>query len=269
MEVANILKYGLYDSKHEYANKKITQKRVVNVFEFDYIISCNESATSFIDGKSFSLAPNTLIIRKPNQICNSKLHFKCYCLHLEIPKDSPLYSELLNTPNFYTFISDKTYQTLFESLFEHLIKQENFHSDYFVNAKILELIYHVKKDGVHNQNAKANSLKKENKAIQNAITFIKQNYQEEVTLKSLGKLTGYSPNHFQRIFTLIIGVSPQSYLESVRINQSKYLLTNKELSISDIAYSCGFSSQSYFCKVFKKHTLLTPYEFRQKSQFKY
>ena len=268
MFIGNILQYGLFNSKKNFKNIKISPVRTVQVFEFDYILSCDPHAISYINDKSCPLSPNMLIIRKPGQKSNSRFHFKCYCLHLEISKENPIYNELLSCPEYFTLINDKVYQALFETLFRHLIKQNEQGNDYFITAKLLELIYHIKKDEKRNKNIRLHFPKKENYFIQKAILHIKQNFSQNISLKTLGELTGYSPNHFQRIFTEIMGVSPQKYLENVRIEQAKYLLAQTEKSLTETAYACGFSSQAYFIKVFKQHTLLTPSEFQKKSDFR-
>ena len=74
----------------------------------------------------------------------------------------------------------------------------------------------------------------------------------------LYKLTDY----FRKIFQNVLGVSPQKYLESVRIAQAKYHLLSTTLSLAEIAYACGFSSQAHFSMAFKADTGTTPNAFR-------
>ena len=130
-------------------------------------------------------------------------------------------------------------------------------------------MHYIKKDAPRNITLTHRNLKQENHAIQEAVKYIKANFSQNISLEVLGAVTGYSPNHFRKLFTEIMGVSPQKYLERVRVNHAKYLLVKREMSLADIAYVCGFSSQPYFTKIFKAHTLLTPYEFQQKSAFRY
>ena len=269
MKIGKILQYGSFNSKKFYGNLKNSPERTVIYFEIDYILSCEKNATSYIDDKSCKLEPNILIIRKPGQKSKSSLHFKCYCLHLSVEPNSPFFDDLFSMPEYYTLINDKTYQSLFESLFSHLVKHIANENDYFTSAKLLELIYHLKKDSKQNQKMNRREFKKENRFIQKTISYIKKNYQKEITLKELGEIANYSPNHLQHIFTDIMGLSPQAYLEKIRIERAKFLLSQTDNPLADIAYECGFSSQSYFSKSFKKNTLLTPYEFRQKSAFNY
>ena len=269
MQTIKILQYGVFDSKQNYENLKVSPLRQVQCFEFDFILSCSDSAISYIDAKSCKLSPNMLIIRKPKQKSNSKLHFKCYCLHLEIPQEHFLYQDLSSVPDFFTLINENSYYALFESLMQHLIKQPSITTDYFVLSKIFDLVYRIKKDTPQNEIVHYRNIKNENLSIQKATSYMKANFSSSISLEDLGNLTGYSPNHFHRIFSTIVGISPQKYLESIRINRAKYLLIKNETSITDIAYECGFSSHPHFSKVFKQHTLLTPYEFQRKNRFRY
>lgn len=269
MLIGNNFVCGVFDSKKSHKNKKLSALHTVETFQFDYITSCDSCAVSYINEKSCKLTPNMLIIRKPGQKSQSKLHYKCYCLHLEIAPDTLLFDELYNTPEYFTLINESIYRHLFEELLQHVTKNGKNPSDFFINAKILELAYHIKKDKKYNTEIKRYSLKKENASVRKAITYIKENYQKNITLSELGDITGYSPNHFQRLFIQTIGISPSKYLEKVRINQAKYLLIENEKSLSEIAYECGFSSQSYFSKVFKRHTLLSPYDFQSTQIFRF
>ena len=269
MDKIKIIKYGLYDSKESLPSVENSPVRRVQHFEFDFILSCSKHAVSHVSERSCKLTPNMLVIRKPEQTSTSRLHFKCYCLHLEIDRDNPLYSELLGVPEYLTLINEDSYHTLFESLFEYLLKKSDDAPDYFVLSKIFELMHYIKKDVPRNILLTHRNLKQENHAIQEAVKYIKTNFSENISLEVLGAVTGYSPNHFRKLFTEIMGTSPQKYLEHVRINHAKYLLVKREISLADIAYACGFSSQPYFTKIFKARTLLTPYEFQQKSIFRY
>lgn len=262
MKIFIIDKYGIYDSKKIHLHSGFSLKRQTNCFEFDYILSCDKDSESFVGNKHCPLSPNLLIIRKPNEVSYSKLHFKCYCLHLIVDKQSTIYKDLMDLPTYIQLINENGYKNLFESLFRHIIKNEKNADDYFTAAKLLELFHYLIKDGERNTNAKKLPRKKENLSVQKAILYIKQNYDKSICLNELGKFVGYTPNHFQRIFTDITGISPQKYLENVRIKNAKFLLSQNELSVADIAFACGFSSQSYFSKIFKKLTLITPNEFK-------
>lgn len=257
--------YGIYDSKKIYTQRQRTPERSVRVFEFDYYLSCDKDAVCHLDNHTYKLQPNVLIFRKPGQVSSSTLHFKTLYVHIEIEKDSPFYDELLRLPAFFSFLHPETYRTIFENIIFHNFKDGSSFDDYYTVSKLLELFYYLQKDAPHNQNTANQPFQKENACVQKAVEYLKKHYSEKITLKTLGSLTGYSPHHFRHIFQEIMHISPQKYLEDLRLSQAKYLLAQNELTIAEIAYACGFSSQAYFSLLFKRSTYLTPNEFRQTS----
>lgn len=270
MNIGRIVGCGVFDSKRSIAleGARVSSPREVISFEVDLILCADDTATSFIGAHSCKLSPGLLILRKPGQISHSALHYRCYCLHLMVDKDSPIYSELAALPDYYTFIHDAVYRTILEDLISHLVRRTNAREDYYIDAKLLELVYHLKKDGARNRSIRRISSLKENRSVQKAIEYIKANFARELTLSELSAIAGYSPNHFQHIFTEIMGVSPREYIETVRIERAKYLLAQNEKSLCEIAQDCGFSTQSYFSKVFKNRAFITPNEFRKNTAFR-
>jgi transcriptional regulator GlxA family with amidase domain len=72
-----------------------------------------------------------------------------------------------------------------------------------------------------------------------------------------------SKSHLVRTFSAAIGVGPGQYLIAVRVDAAKALLVHRDYSLEVIASLCGFSGANYLCKVFKKHTGLTPDQWRK------
>ncbi len=268
MKIAAISRIGIYDSQKQFPSASISPWRTVRTFELDYILSCSRDAVSYVDDESFPILPGMLILRKPGQKSCSKLHFRCYCLYLAPAEDSPFYEALMNAPNFFPLINEKDYRPIFEALLHHLLKHGKDTENYFVLAKLLELFYFLQRDGEKKHGKMPSVFKKERQAVQAAIAHMEQCYGQNLSLEAIGAHIGYSPNHFQKFFTEVMGISPQKYLEGIRIKQAKYLLAQNEKALSEIALECGFSSQSYFSKVFKKHVLMTPGEFREESELR-
>ena len=73
-----------------------------------------------------------------------------------------------------------------------------------------------------------------------------------------------SKYYFCRKFKKTTGFTVMDYVLKTRIVAAKGLLSETELSISEISNRCGFGSISYFCRVFKEHTGLTPLQYRKK-----
>ena len=73
----------------------------------------------------------------------------------------------------------------------------------------------------------------------------------------------YNPNYLSSVFKKETGLTFINYLNNYKIEKSKELLKNHNLSLLDISLSVGYNNQSYFSTVFKKTTSKTPLEFRE------
>jgi AraC-like DNA-binding protein len=100
-------------------------------------------------------------------------------------------------------------------------------------------------------------------SIKKALVYITENY-ETATLEAVARYCGLSYNHFSASFKRIIGRSFTDYLDLIRINEAERLLLSTDNSVTDIAFSCGFSSSSHFISRFKSQKGITPGQFRKK-----
>lgn len=96
--------------------------------------------------------------------------------------------------------------------------------------------------------------------------FIDLHFKETLTLEQLAEEAHMSKYYLSHAFKREYGVSPINYMISRRIDESKYLLAETDLSMSQIAHALGFSSLSYFSQVFRKSQQISPMEFRQSSK---
>ena len=103
---------------------------------------------------------------------------------------------------------------------------------------------------------------KGNEIIKKAIRYISQNFSRNLTLDEVADHVHLNPSYFSTLFKQSTGSSFKEYLNMVRIEESKRLLSNTDYSIIDISLATGFEDQSYFSKVFKKYTGLTPKQYR-------
>lgn len=101
-----------------------------------------------------------------------------------------------------------------------------------------------------------------NKLISQAIEYIRDNYQNNISLNDLASHTHYSPYHFIRLFKQHTGKTPFAFLLEVKLEKAKTLLKHTDHSIEEICYLSGFNSQSYFSQIFKKRTGVSPSQYR-------
>lgn len=99
--------------------------------------------------------------------------------------------------------------------------------------------------------------------IEDAMALISASSEENITVESLAKHSGMSEVYFRKLFRSVAGIPPAKYIIDQRVARAKELLAVDYLTLDDVAERCGFSSLSYFCRVFKDNTGITPGEFRK------
>ena len=98
--------------------------------------------------------------------------------------------------------------------------------------------------------------------ISRATAYIAANYMHPITLKDTADHIYISSSYLSRIFRSEMGVRFSEYLTKYRIDKSKLLLTDPELTVSDVASLVGYTDQSYFNKVFKRMNGVSPKKWR-------
>ena len=103
---------------------------------------------------------------------------------------------------------------------------------------------------------------KDNQYVRSAIQYIATGFNRSLTLNEVAQYVKLSPNYFSTLFHDTTGISFSKYLNRVRVEESKRLLLSSDYTLAEIAVAVGFPDQSYFSKVFKKETNITPGMFR-------
>lgn len=101
------------------------------------------------------------------------------------------------------------------------------------------------------------------KKIDDALIFINDNIEHDLTLETVSNHIGLSSCYFSKAFKKQIGVGFNSYLNKRRLANARILLANKKLSIKEVAKKVGFSSTSYFIRQFKECYQKTPCIYRE------
>lgn len=96
--------------------------------------------------------------------------------------------------------------------------------------------------------------------------YIYNHLYEELPLSRLAEFTGLSAGYLSQLFKKETGTAISDYVQQQRIEEAKRLLELPGITLSDIATRLHFNDQSYFTKVFKKYTGLTPRQFKQQSE---
>ncbi len=118
-------------------------------------------------------------------------------------------------------------------------------------------------DDMNNFSKETNCLTlKEMEEIKKLSDLIKKTPEEQFTIKSLSKLSGLSPNKLQEGFKMIHDRTVNDFITHMRILKAEILIRNSDLNISEIVYCIGFTSRSYFSKIFKQKFNCSPKEYK-------
>ncbi len=95
------------------------------------------------------------------------------------------------------------------------------------------------------------------------LDYIHSNLSSNIDIPELHHQAGLSRSRFCEQFKICFGITLTQYIQHARLEKSKYLLRSTPLSISEIAYACGYNWPSFFNRTFKKSTGVSPSEFRR------
>ena len=95
------------------------------------------------------------------------------------------------------------------------------------------------------------------------LSYIRTNYDAAITLDDMADAAGMSPKYFCYFFKEMTTKTPVEYLNLYRIEKASRKLINSDMSVTSVAFSCGFNDLSYFIKTFKQIKGITPAKFRK------
>ena len=95
------------------------------------------------------------------------------------------------------------------------------------------------------------------------VRHIEQNFTEPISMEAMARLAGLSSTHFNRRFRHLLRRTPMQYLQTVRIQAARNLLTTTSRSLAEIAVEVGYTDQSHFTRRFREVTGMTPATYRR------
>lgn len=106
--------------------------------------------------------------------------------------------------------------------------------------------------------------KEKNQYVDFAIKYVREHYAEPIALKDIAYQIYIHEAYLSKLFNEKMGDGFSSYLNKVRVEEAKKLIMYTDTQLKDVAEKVGFSTYSYFNRVFKQTVGVTPLEFRRK-----
>ena len=131
---------------------------------------------------------------------------------------------------------------------------------YFL-ASYLVRSFTVKTLGDNTYSGHVNKLNRVNKAIK----YMSGNYDKPITTRKLSELAHLSEGYFCQIFKEVTGKTAMEYLNHMRIEKAEKMLKKTEMTVTEVAYCCGFEDANYFSRTFKRIKGVNPGSVRRPS----
>ena len=141
--------------------------------------------------------------------------------------------------------------------------ENNEAKDFFANLVLQELLVRLMQTQAKHSLFANYTTQKTSSRFAHVVEYIQNNLHENITVKDLSRQAYKSEPHFFRCFKQQFGITPVDFINEQRIKTAKMMLHAADRSITEISFSCGFNNLNYFLKMFKRHTGLTPAQYRK------
>ena len=101
------------------------------------------------------------------------------------------------------------------------------------------------------------------KRLAEVLKYVHNHIYEDVNIDSLASIACVTKSHFTRLFVNTFGMPPLQFINRKKMDKAELLLITENLPIKEIAYILGYSDHSYFIRLFKKTTGITPMAYRK------
>ncbi|ANE45087.1 hypothetical protein SY83_00485 [Paenibacillus swuensis] len=142
-------------------------------------------------------------------------------------------------------------------------QEENF--QLAIKAELLKLLVMIGREYTRYKEGSGEKQKiaYHHEAFYEAIRYIDKHYDEDLRLEELAALSHMAPSSFSTMLKMVTGTSYIEYVTILRLNSAADLLRTTDLNVTEISLRTGYNHLGHFTKMFKRHTGLTPGEYRK------
>lgn len=233
----------------------------VTCYEFEFYPADWEDGL-VLDGQLYPARKNWFTCAKPGQTGRMQLPYQCYYLNIAT-RDEKLKAALDALP---TYAHNPDVPQIIE-LFKKCYKRSSSSTlssqmeRYGYVCQILGLILRTYPDAP--PASPVTNVRRHGQALMEADEYLRTHLSENVDLEKLAHNSGLHPTYFHKLYTAAFGHTPTENHMRYRIRAAWARLRDDNMTIAEIARMYGFSSQSHFCRKFKRYSSQTPSQFRK------
>jgi len=260
-----------FSSRHYHPELQITLVKLGNGTQF-----IGDSIEQYKQGDIFIIGPNLPHVFRPSNMEDdegSKAHLVSIYFNKDVFGEQfyklpeLLYINKLLKSSKRGLTLKKEIKSIFKDQMEKLINATGFDRV----LKLLELLNMVanpdKWNYISSMSFSSPQKDSDNETINTVFEFLMNNYNADIQLNQVANLANLSPNSFCRYFRSRTQNTFTEFLMKIRIGHASRLLIEKDLSIAEIAYLCGFNNLSNFNRQFRKINNCTPSEYKKEQVF--
>jgi transcriptional regulator GlxA family with amidase domain len=131
-------------------------------------------------------------------------------------------------------------------------------------ARVWDVLWRLAK--LPNESESETPLHSQSKAIEHAQRYIEMNLEAPLKVARVAEHSGFSHNHFTRVFAAATGKTPAQYIRARRVERAQHLLKNSTLPIKAIASQCGLGDLQAFNKTLRRELGESPRVLREKDR---
>jgi AraC-like DNA-binding protein len=254
------------------------------VYDYELELIFFSEGSMVIGDQTYPVRQGDVVFRKPGQYTQGIMPYSCYFISVDLigntgkdPSSYDIYKKqdyqdffinpiIESIPTVFHPPHPEKYQFIFDSILKEYIASSPG-TELILKSYVLNLLYMLYQDCINPLINKTVPLSPHYGTIKKVIEFIDENIEKKILLNDLAGLTNLSPNHFHKVFSETMGVTPNLFITKLRLDRAKDLLIRTDLPISDISAKCGFDNIPYFSYLFKKQIRLSPGEFRRKHSY--
>lgn len=257
---------------------KCNQKNIRYVKDYEFDLYLETQRDMYIDGRYYKISEGALVFRKPGQIVESTGDYNTYILSLDfsgkinIPQEKYLRTrkepqqelcrdELLEQiPEMFFPYHKEDLKILYKKMID--CSYPNITDTEQLEKLMREFMFLIYADALR-YNREANDTKFSKPGyVERACRYINENYAQALSIDKIAEYLSLNKHYLIRVFKRELNITPNNYILRTRLFYAKHLLTETNNSVTNIAFSVGFNTPSYFIKCFKEYYRQTPNSYR-------
>lgn len=255
-----------HDENHGFTSKNNKMRHYHNLFEIYFLESGN--CDYFIDNKSYKICEGDIVLIPEGVIHNTKYDtqthsrylINCSARYIPASVASSMTSIIYLYRNFS--IKDKI-NDIFKKIKEEVSRSDEYTNDACRCLTHMLFFLLARNKNEYTEDSVSSVF------VEEIIRKIQENYASEISLSSTAKEYSVSAEHLSRTFKKETGFGFLEYVTIVRLRRAEYMLRqSNNISVSEVAYACGFNDSNYFSQKFKKFHGYSPSTIKQQKRQK-